>query len=410
MAADLVAPRVHDVLSPKRCRWSSRQRSECVFAGPPTCRPPTIHSCLPPKSRRPRCTSRLLLSEAPPAPWLRAVFAGPCSTSARHRSTTRCTRGAARAAANRHDGAARRRRFRRRRRRRRCRRPTARRRRSRTRRWRTRRGRRRHRRRRRHHRHRLGGRGAGQHRAGRWRGWRRRARGAACRWTPAAARVALPLSFVNDNYRDCADGSDEPGTPACAGVAPAGTGGFSCAARGATSGVARLRRRASATALRLPRRQRRGRRSCANRCAERRRWRRRRTRRARRAHAARRSTWSARLAITCARPPCRPSRCPPSARSAAAASRRRPTASTSTRSAPSTRRRSRRWWPTALALLGQKWSWVSAKEGAWSAGAERRRTLLQRAAAVVHRRAYVRAEGGPRRGVGEGGVHGMARR
>ena len=55
-----------------------------------------------------------------------------------------------------------------------------------------------------------------------------------------AGGAALPLSYVNDNYCDCTDGSDQPGTGS---AAAAGTGGFSCAARGATSGVATIRRR-----------------------------------------------------------------------------------------------------------------------------------------------------------------------
>jgi hypothetical protein len=38
----------------------------------------------------------------------------------------------------------------------------------------------------------------------------------------------LPFEQLNDDYCDCDDGSDEPGTAACSGVAPEGSAGFFC--------------------------------------------------------------------------------------------------------------------------------------------------------------------------------------
>lgn len=49
----------------------------------------------------------------------------------------------------------------------------------------------------------------------------------------------LPLSAVNDNYCDCPDGSDEPGTSACEGV---GDGWFHCQNEGHVPGKVRRSR------------------------------------------------------------------------------------------------------------------------------------------------------------------------
>lgn len=57
--------------------------------------------------------------------------------------------------------------------------------------------------------------------------------GSAALWSCAdGSQPLLPLSRVNDDYCDCDDGSDEPGTSACAGKP---TARFHCQNLGASS-------------------------------------------------------------------------------------------------------------------------------------------------------------------------------
>ena len=60
-------------------------------------------------------------------------------------------------------------------------------------------------------------------------GWR-------CVLLGSRKEASLPVSAINDDYCDCADGSDEPGTAACAG----GQGGFECTSGGAMVGGSRV--------------------------------------------------------------------------------------------------------------------------------------------------------------------------
>ena len=52
------------------------------------------------------------------------------------------------------------------------------------------------------------------------------------------AKLKVPLSAINDGICDCLDGSDEPGTSACAGSSPTSGGKFWCAAVAAKGGWA----------------------------------------------------------------------------------------------------------------------------------------------------------------------------
>lgn len=58
--------------------------------------------------------------------------------------------------------------------------------------------------------------------------------GGAAAFTCADGRKSLDDAKVNDDFCDCADGSDEPATPACSGTAGGGMG-FLCANAGHVS-------------------------------------------------------------------------------------------------------------------------------------------------------------------------------
>lgn len=54
-------------------------------------------------------------------------------------------------------------------------------------------------------------------------------------FTCDGGRTTLDATAVNDGYCDCADAADEPGTPACAGVAAPATLWFTCPGGGPSS-------------------------------------------------------------------------------------------------------------------------------------------------------------------------------